>query len=265
MQANSRGGIEEKVGNALRSSDGWLATLVRGRADRSAALASAWKAIQMRITEDRYRYHRRSLDLAWRLIGHEARTRTISRWTQLTGHRIRALYNSYSSQQPKRAIRHRGMSPYKLESILNSPKLRCEGAMLAAICRFLNVLPAARMDDPEQALPSIERGELLCEAYEWFRFDVPDTRLTFEHALLLVNELARGELVLLGRCRTCRGVILLDRLSTRRLHCVFCSTGLRSDERVPGPEPAALVCERASVQQACPGQSAPHQLSCFED
>jgi hypothetical protein len=216
----------------------------------------------MRITEDRYNLHRRSLDLAWRFIGHEARTRTISRWTQLSGHRIRALYNSYSSQS-KRVTRHRGMSPYKLESILNSPRLRCEGAMLAAICRFLNVLPQAALSDPERALPSVERGELLCQAYEFFRFEVPDTRLTFEHALLLVNELARGELVTLGHCRTCRGVILRDRLSTRRSPCVFCSTGLRTDLE-PGPRGAELARECAND----PGthfQSVPLQLSCLDE
>lgn len=217
----------------------------------------------MRITEDRYDQHRRSLDLAWRLIGHEARTRTISRWTRLSGHRIRALYNSYSSQQPKRAVRHRGMSPYKLESILNSPKLRCEGAMLAAICRFLNVLPQAQLNDPERALPSIERGELLCQAYEWFRFDVPDSRLTFEHALLLVNELARGELVTLGCCRTCRGVILRDRLSTRRLQCVFCSTGLRTDlEAIPR---ATELASGSGDDRGMSISAVPFQLSCLEE
>jgi len=217
----------------------------------------------MRITEDRYSQHRRSLDLAWRLIGHEARTRTISRWTQLSGHRIRALYKSYSSQQPKRVIRHRGMSPYKLESILNSPKLRCEGAMLAAICRFLNVLPQGPQKDPERTLPNVERGELLCQAYEWFRFDVSDTRLTFEHALLLVNELARGELVSLGKCRTCQGVILRDRLSTRRLQCVYCSTGLRTDlEAIP--HSAELASERCYDRNS-PFRSVPFQMSCLEE
>lgn len=157
------------------------------------------------------------------------------------------------------------MSPYKLESILNSPKLRCEGAMLAAICRFLNVLPEGRVTDPERALPSIERGELLCDAYEWFRFDVPETRLTFEHALLLVNELARGELVLLGRCRSCRGVILLDRLSTTRLHCVFCSTVLRTHGPTLGPPAAGGACQIGSAQQVSAEQFTPYQLSCLED
>ena len=184
----------------------------------------------MRITEDRYSQHRRSLDLAWRLIKHEARTRTISQWTQLSGHRIRQLYKSYSSKQQKRVTRHRGMSPYKLETVLSSPRVRCEGAMLAAICRSLRVLPHGRLVEPERALPSVDRGELLCEAYEWFTFHVPDTRLTLEHGLLLLNELARGELIQLGACRKCGGVILLDRLSTGRLQCVFCSIRLDSSE-----------------------------------
>jgi len=236
----------------------------------------------MRITEDRYNQHRRSLDLAWRLIKHEARTRTISQWTQLSGHRIRQLYKSYSSKQHKRVTRHRGMSPYKLETILSSPRLRCEGAMLAAICRSLHVLPRGRLIDPEHALPCVDRGELLCEAYEWFTFDVPGTRLTLEHGLLLINQLARGELIRLGACRTCRGVILLDRLSTGRLQCVFCSTRIdsiepTSDLRAPSELPChsrnGLVdcgerravdcqCQRTHVNSA---QSIPHQLSCLDE
>jgi hypothetical protein len=236
----------------------------------------------MRITEDRYSQHRRSLDLAWRLIKHEARTRTISQWTQLSGHRIRQLYKSYSSKQHKRVTRHRGMSPYKLETILSSPQLRCEGALLAAICRSLRVLPHERLTDPERALPSVERGELLCEAYEWFTFDVPGTRLTLEHGLLLINQLVRGELVRLGACRTCRGVILLDCLSTGRLQCVFCCTRLDNIEPKPvqhvpaefschsrvglvvGGERKAADCqgERTHVNS---GQSIPHQLSCLDE
>jgi hypothetical protein len=182
----------------------------------------------MRITEDRYSQHRRSLDLAWRLIKHEARTRTISRWTQLSGHRIRQLYKSYSWKQHKRVTRHRGMSPYRLEMILSSPRSRFEAALFAAICRSLQVLPTGQLSDPERVLPGVERGELLCEAFEWFRFDVPDTKLTIEHGLLVISELARGELIHLGACRTCRGVILVDRLSTGRLECVFCSTKVES-------------------------------------
>jgi hypothetical protein len=235
----------------------------------------------MRITEDRYSQHRRSLDLAWRLIKLEARTRTISRWTQLSGHRIRALYKSYSSKQHTVVTRHRGMSPYKLEAILSSPKLRCEGAMLTAICRFLHVLPPGTLSDPDRALPSIERGELLCEAYDWFRFDVPDMRLTFEHSLLLINELARGELLQFGACRTCRGIILLDRLSTGRRECVFCSTRVESNEpmavldKLPellGDRGKECVDRRALREhlrdqrvRVAPTHATPHQLSLLSE
>lgn len=221
--------------------------------------------------------------MAWRLIKHEARTRTISRWTQLSGHRIRQLYKSYSSKQHKRVTRHRGMSPYKLEMIMSSPRLRCEAAMFAAICRSLQVLPEDRLGDPERTLPGVERGERLCEAFEWFCFDVPDTKLTLEHGLLLINELARGELVRLGGCRTCRGVILVDRLSTGRLDCVFCSTKIDNVERMSvvraqaqfslnsresrGHSPERSLGERHRSQQAHVNatEDTPHQLSCFDD
>lgn len=167
------------------------------------------------------------------------------------------------------------MSPYKLEMIVSSPRLRCEGAMFAAICRSLEVLPRNRLDDPEQTLPGIERGELLCEAFEWFRFDVPDTKLTLEHGLLLINELARGELIRLGACRTCRGVILLDRLSNGRLDCVFCSMKLDNVERMSVVHAQAefsrdvgeslVESHRGQQARVNASEATPHQLSCFDE
>jgi hypothetical protein len=178
----------------------------------------------MRITEDRYSEHLRSLNLACRMIKLEARTRTISVWTRLSGHRIRALFKSYLVVPHHRVVRHRGMSPYKLGKFLRSPKLRCDAAMFGGICQSLGVLPE-QSQDTAGLVPSVERGELLCDAYEWFRCEVPDTRLSFEQALLLLHELARGKLVHLGTCRVCRGVVLRDHLSTHRVRCVFCSGG----------------------------------------
>jgi hypothetical protein len=123
------------------------------------------------------------------------------------------------------------MSPYKLDAILSSPQLRCEAAIFAGICRSIHVLPEQKLEDVEHLLPSLERGELLCQAYEWFRYEVPETKLTLEHGVLLISELARGEEVQLGTCRTCGGVILFDCLSLGRLECVFCSTGIEEDHR----------------------------------
>jgi hypothetical protein len=173
---------------------------------------------------------------AWKLFWRRADlkwhgcTRTISQWTQLSGHRIRQLYKSYASPCRGRVTRHRGMSPYKLELILSSPQLRCEAAIFAGICRSVHVLPEERLDKVDRMLPSLERGELLCDAYEWFRCEVPETRLTLEHGLLLLNELLRGEAIALGTC-VCGGVMLVDRFSLRRPACVFCSSDLEEDAK----------------------------------
>lgn len=184
----------------------------------------------MRIIDDRYMQHRRRLDLAWRLIQYEVRTRTISTWTQLAAHRIRALYKSYTSQLNTAVKRRRGLSPYRLETILDSTRLRLEAAIFSALCKSLDVLPEETLRHPERSLPGLERGELLCEAYAWFRIEVPTAKLTLEQGLLVLNELARGEQIELAGCRSCSGVILLDRLSHGRSECAFCARAGRHKE-----------------------------------
>jgi hypothetical protein len=66
----------------------------------------------MRISDDRYTRDRLRLDLALRLIRHEARTYTIRQWTGLSDDRIRKLYRSYVMSHGARGVhRHRGKSP----------------------------------------------------------------------------------------------------------------------------------------------------------
>jgi hypothetical protein len=127
----------------------------------------------MRIIDDRYMQHRRRPDLAWRLIQYEVRTRIISAWTQLAAHRIRALHKSYTTQSNADVKRRCGLSPYRLEIILDSTRLRFEAAMFTALCESLDVLPKETLHHPGRSLPSLERGELLCEAYARFRTDIP--------------------------------------------------------------------------------------------
>lgn len=190
----------------------------------------------MRVIDDRYMQHRRRLDLAWRLIQYEVRTRIISTWTQLAAHRIRALYNSYTPQSSADVKRRRGLSPYRLEIILDSTRLRLEAAMFSALCKSLDVLPKETLLQPERTLPSLERGELLCEAYAWFRLEVPAAKLTLEQGLLVINELARGDKIALAGCRCCSGVILSDRLSHGRLECAFCTRTGRHQEDTEAPK-----------------------------
>ena len=77
----------------------------------------------MRITDDRYTRDRLRLDLALRLIGHEARTRTIRSWTGLTDDRIRKLYRSYVADAGRRDVRrHRGKSPRQNAFFMRNPE-----------------------------------------------------------------------------------------------------------------------------------------------
>lgn len=204
----------------------------------------------MRIIDDRYMQHRRRLDLAWRLIQYEVRTRTISAWTQLAAFRIRNLYKSYVTQNQAAVKRRRGLSPYRLEIILDSIRLRSEAAIFAAMCKSLELLPEERLSEPERSLPNLERGELLCDVYAWFRAEIPTAKLTLEQGLLVLNELARGELIELASCRSCGGVILADRLSHGRSACAFCS---RTDREPNGTALAKANSRQKTQEHGQPG------------
>ncbi len=95
----------------------------------------------MRITDDRYTRDRLRLDLALRLIRHEARTRTIRSWTGLTDDRIRKLYRSYVADAGRRDVRrHRGKSPRQSAFFMRNPGIRREAAGLATLLCILGLL-----------------------------------------------------------------------------------------------------------------------------
>ena len=97
----------------------------------------------MRITDDRYTRDRLRLDLALRLIGHEARTRTIRSWTGLTDDRIRKLYRSYVADAGRRDVRrHRGKSPRQSAFFMRNAGVRREAAGLATLMCILGLLAA---------------------------------------------------------------------------------------------------------------------------
>jgi len=73
-------------------------------------------------------------DLAWRMLTHEARTHTVSRWTGLSERRVRALVQRYALPSETGVKRPRGKSPYKIDALLRSPSLRVEAAVFAHAC-----------------------------------------------------------------------------------------------------------------------------------
>ena len=175
----------------------------------------------MRTAVDRITHEHR-IDLALRFIQYEARTSTIARWTQLSHYRIRALYRSHAPEHARCFKRHRGISPHSLDAIMQSRRLRFQAALFGAICKSLGALPSTPLGEPEHSLPGLERGELVCDAFDWLQLESPRPDLTIEQGLLVLTELARGEQIQLSSCRSCEGVMLFDFLSNRSPECPLC-------------------------------------------
>ncbi len=126
----------------------------------------------MHVTDERYKRDRLRLELALRLIRHEARTHTIRHWTGLSDDRVRKLYRSYI--KPGAGVRrHRGKSPAQVNYFLRATSVGAEAHALASIL----VLFGAVSDKPDPAslkkIPTIARGRLLCDAYEAYRTPAP--------------------------------------------------------------------------------------------
>ncbi len=177
----------------------------------------------MRISDDRYSRDRLRLDLALRFMRHEARTHTIRKWTGLTDDRIRKLYRSYLTETSNQIARHRGKSPGQACFFTRTPRVQQEAAVLASLFCLLGVVPGNAIVDADHPLPGVARGERLCQAFEAYLALVPVSVITFEHAVLLVNELARGEELKLGDCTSCGGLVVIDSLALRDIRCGRCA------------------------------------------
>jgi hypothetical protein len=173
----------------------------------------------MRITDSRYDRDRQRLTVAYRLIGHEARTQTIRQATGLSGDRIRKLYRDYFKGQPVRPVRRRrGKSPRQMSFFWRSPAHELQAAALAALlqqCRFVG---------RPQALyrPSLDEVNRFCDIYETFCALCPSTVISFEHAWHLLHVLARLDEFVLERCPDCHSTWIRDTLDLLPDNCAAC-------------------------------------------
>jgi len=177
----------------------------------------------MRISEDRYRRERISLQLALRFLEHEARTQTIRRWTGLSDDRIRKLYRSYATHAPRYVRRHRGKSPHQVAYFGRSARIQQETVWLASLLSLFGVIPPEPSQDEGMTLPSVARGELLCQAFELYRALIPASQISFEHAVFLATTLARGEQLRVGRCVDCGSLIVTEKFPIRDRRCHPCT------------------------------------------
>jgi hypothetical protein len=182
----------------------------------------------MRISDDRYTRDRERLDLALRLIRHEARTFTIRQWTGLSDDRIRKLYRSYVLHQDARCVlRHRGKSPRQAAFFFRNPELNFQAAQLASIFVMYGLVDGGdRGLEPRYRVGSLESGALLCRAYEaYLELHAPEG-ISFEHAWFLLLALARHDEVDVARCAICGGVRVFDLLARHKFACGNCGGGV---------------------------------------
>jgi hypothetical protein len=176
------------------------------------------------VSDDRYTRDRQRLDLALRLIHHEARTFTIRQWTGLSDDRIRKLYRSYVMHHDSRPVlRHRGKSPRQAAFFFRNADLVFHGSQLASLFIVYGLLCGSTLAlEARYRIGSLESGALLCQAYEAYLELHDPASISFEHAWFLLMALARHDELGVDRCGLCGGVRLTDLLSKRRLTCGSC-------------------------------------------
>jgi hypothetical protein len=182
--------------------------------------------MEMRITDDRYTRDRLRLDLAIRMIRHEARTGTIRRWTGLSADRVRKLYRTYVEREgPTPVKRHRGSTPRQVRFFLRNRETRRQAAQLAGLFTQLGLLAAPVLDrgaSAAQPLRLMQLGELFCCAYETYQSFERPGRISFEHACYLLHALQRRAELRVGECPSCQALVLVDALKLKRRRCTFC-------------------------------------------
>jgi hypothetical protein len=166
----------------------------------------------MRISDDRYSRDLQRIDLALRLIGHEARTFTIRQWTGLSDDRIRKLYRNYVMDRDEKAVlRHRGKSPRRVAYFFRTAELQFEATQLAGLYVMHGLLVGAEGGvAPRYRLGSLDSGSLLVQAYEAFLDLHSPAGISFEHAWFLLLALGRQSDISLNRCPACGALELRD-------------------------------------------------------
>lgn len=178
----------------------------------------------MRLTDHRYSRDWKGLGLAWRMVMLGARTTTIARWTGFTSFRIRRLRKSYVDESlPIGPLK--GLTPSQTRFFSESVARRCETMVLAGIFRTCGVLPTAGVKFAGPGLRTLGRGHALCNAFDGFRRICPSSKISFEHAVFLLEELVHGVEVRIATCHKCQSLVVHDCLSPRKPTCGVCSYG----------------------------------------
>lgn len=179
----------------------------------------------MRLTDDRYAGERSQFELALRMIGHEARTRTIRECTGLSDDRIRKVYATYFRNSGRTSIkRRRGKSPRQVMHFVRNPSNQLQATTLVALFRASLLL---RIDEQQRVhacwpRPDVEFGHRLCRAYETYLLLHDDAALSFEWAWNLLHSIAGNDELYLASCAGCGGRYVQDAYAIDDRTCPAC-------------------------------------------
>lgn len=182
----------------------------------------------MRFTDSLYSAERGQFELALRMIGHEARTSTITECTGLSDDRIRKLYARYFCGRGGAAVkRRRGKSPQQIARYVKTPQNRLEATTLVALylANLLLRIDASNRVRPSWPRPDVEYGLRLCRAYETYVLLHPEPSLSFEWAASLLKHISRNDELVLTTCETCSAPYVHDAYALDTGLCPGCDIG----------------------------------------
>jgi len=183
------------------------------------------KGLEMRFTDDRYASEREQFELALRMIGHEARTGTITECTGLSDDRIRKLYARYFRAEGSHPVkRRRGKSPQQIGHYVRSPLSRLEATTLVALfcANLLLRIDREQKISPCWPRPDVEYGHRACRAYETYLLLHRQPLLNFEHAYSLLQHISQNDELYLASCGECASPYVQDAFALDNARCPSC-------------------------------------------
>jgi hypothetical protein len=196
--------------------------------------------MDIHVTDDRLGRYFRRYQLALRMMAHGARSQTVSAWSGLSRDQLVTQRQRWGFDPDER---RRGPAPTALHVFFKSKRHRSEAALFASMCRIVGAITARAGKAAAECLPSLENGELLCDALEAFREWRPDAELDFEHAVLLAVGIVEATAVALAQCFDCHAAMLVDRQGANQTTCEHCV-------RLRGNTLTAGVTSRHEVAQS---------------
>ncbi len=158
--------------------------------------------------------------VALRMIGFEARTRTIRLSTKLTDDQIRRLYRQNIRSGTVISTRHRGRSPQQALQYTRNSNTQLESSILASVLASHGLLKGHR---PKPWLTqSLQYAHRFCIAYGRYTELAIHEPLSFEQAWYFARMLAARSELFLQHCKHCSSHYLGDNHTVLKRDCPVC-------------------------------------------